>query len=104
MVLKDDKTESETYQFSFTELNFALCLGRDLDPITKKSKNDYYIVKSLRDGDIFARGLFQYECNYIFSKKNDEKLYNNITYSDGKTTINSLPDKAKNKLSFELKK
>lgn len=99
IVLKDVGTATETYHFAFTELNFTLCLGRDIDLATGQPKNDYYIVKSLRDGDMFNRSSFQYECNYIFSRQNDKKLYDTICYSDGKVSIRELADGIKEKLS-----
>jgi len=103
IVLKTFYTSSEIYQFALTDLNFTLCLGRDLDIKTKVPKNDYYIVKSLRDGDNFNRGLYQYECNYIFSKQNDQPFYDKINYSDGKVDIDSLPIAVRNKIFFHKK-
>lgn len=102
IVLRDVGTATESYHFAFTELNFTLCLGRDMDLATGKPKNDYYIVKSLRDGDTFNQSLYQYECNYIFSRRNDKKFYDTICYSDGKVPIEDLPDGAKAKLSPSL--
>ena len=99
IVLKDVSTATETFHFAFTELNFTLCLGRDIDLVTGQPKNDYYIVKSLRDGDMFNRSLYQYECNYIFSRQNDERLYDTICYSDGKASVEDLADEVKAKLS-----
>lgn len=99
IVLEDVGTETETFHFAFTELKFTLCLGRDIDLASGNQKNDYYIVKSLRDGDMFDHSLRQYECNYIFSRQNDEKLYSTLCYSDGKADIQNLPDEAKAKLS-----
>ena len=102
IVLKDVSTSTETYHFAFTELNFTLCLGRDIDLATGQPKNDYYVVKSLRDGDMFNRSLCQYECNYIFSRQNDKKLYDTICYSDGKVSIRELADGIKEKLSQSI--
>ena len=98
IVLDDAGTATETYHFAFTELKFTLCLGRDIDPVTGSQKSDYYIVKSLRDGDMFDRSVHQYECNYIFSRKNDQKLYDTPCYSDGKVSIHDLPEDVKTKL------
>ena len=92
IVLEDVGSATETFHFAFTELKFTLCLGRDIDPATGKQKNDYYIVKSLRDGDMFDRSLHQYECNYIFSRQNDKKFYDTLCYSDGKVNIQSLTE------------
>ena len=66
---------------------------------TGQPKNDYYVVKSLRDGDMFNRSLCQYECNYIFSRQNDKKLYDTICYSDGKVSIRELDEGIREKLA-----
>lgn len=92
IVLKDISTDTEAYQFGFTELHFDLCLGSDRDIQTKKLKNEYYIVKSLRDGDGFDKAATQYECNYIFCKMNNERLYHTLCYTDGKTSIEDLSE------------
>lgn len=102
IVLEDASTETETYHFAFTELKFTLCLGRDVDLATGKLKNNYYIVKSLRDGDMFDRSIHQYECNYIFSRQNDKSFYDTLCYSDAKIRIHDLPDEIKAKLASSL--
>lgn len=102
VVLKDVSTKTETYHFAFTELSFTLCLGRDVDLSTGNLKNNYYIVKSLRDGDMFNRNVLQYECNYIFSRQTDKSFYDTLCYSDGKVMICDLSDKIKAKLAASL--
>lgn len=95
IVLKDVASSTETFCFAFTDLNFTLCLGLDMDPVTGNQKSNYYVVKSLRDGDMFDRSLCQYECNYIFSRHNDKTIYDTLCYSDGKVPIQNLSDEIK---------
>ncbi len=101
IVLETVGTQTKSYQFGFTELNFTLCMDKDLDA-SGNPKSDYYIVQSLRDGDSFSRSGNQYECNYIFSKQTGQKLYDTINYSDGKIPIDDLPDAVKDKLKPAL--
>lgn len=77
IVLETLGTHSKTYEFGFTELNFTLCLDKDLDA-QGNARSNYYIVQSLRDEDSFSRSGQQYECNYIFSKQNDQLLYDTL--------------------------
>lgn len=101
VVLETVGTQSKSYEFGFTELNFTLCLDKDFDA-SGNPKSNYYIVQSLRDGDSFSRSGQQYECNYIFSKRNDKDLYDTINYSDDKISMNDLPEAIKAKLEPAL--
>lgn len=101
IILETVGTQTKSYEFGFTELNFTLCLDKDLDA-SGNPKSDYYIVQSLRDGDSFSRSGRQYECNYIFSKQTGRKLYDTQNYSDGKIGISDLPDEVKAKLAPSL--
>lgn len=101
IVLETLGTHSKTYEFGFTELNFTLCLDKDLDA-QGNARSNYYIVQSLRDEDSFSRSGQQYECNYIFSKQNDQLLYDTLNYSDGTINMNDLPEGVKNKLCSAL--
>lgn len=80
-LLEDITTMSATYKFGFTELNFTLCFGEDLD-INGCKKSDYYIVQSLRDEDCFSRSNGVFDIDYIFKKKNNEKLYRELLYQN----------------------
>ena len=101
IILERVTTNTKTYEFGFTELNFILCLDKDLDP-AGQPKSNYYVPESLRDEDAFNRSGTQYECNYIFSKLNTEKYYNVLCYSDGKIDIADLPNEIKKHLSSTL--
>lgn len=101
IILETIGTQTKSYEFGFTELNFTLCLDKDLDA-SGNPKSSYYIVQSLRDGDSFSRSGKQYECNYIFSKQTGQKLYDTMNYSDGKISMNDLPEAVKDKLEPAL--
>lgn len=101
IVLETVGTQTKSYEFGFTELNFTLCLDRDLDT-NGNPKSDYYIVQSLRHGDSFSQSGKLYECNYIFSKQTGLKFYDTLNYSDGKSNIGDLPDEIKAKLDPAL--
>lgn len=102
VILKEVTTDTASYQFGVTELAFLLCLDRDLDD-DGIARSNYYIARSLRADDGFSRSADAYEVNYIFSKRNDEKLYQQISYSDGKWGIHDLPEAALAKLSPSLR-
>lgn len=96
-------TNSTSYKFGITETNFTLCLDKDTDE-SGNPKSNFYIVKSLRAENCFNKVSNIYEVNYIFSKPNDLKFYNNITYIDRGCNINTLPQEIKSKLSKSLLK
>lgn len=94
-ILEDLSTATTTYKFGLTELQFTLCIDRDLDDLGNL-KSPYYIVKSLREEDCFKRSGFIHEINHIFCKSNDEKLYNIQMYTDGKVKLSDLPQSITN--------
>lgn len=94
-------TDTTIFQFGMTDLDFTLCLGKDLDK-QGNEKSSFYIAKSLRAEDCFDRATNVYEVRYIFSKSNDERLYNTINYIDDSCNISLLSDFIKEKLSPEL--
>lgn len=102
-ILEDLKTQTFTYKFGLTELNFTLCLSHDVD-LEGNMKSSFYIPRSLRVEDSFGRESNAFEVNYIFSKRNDEKKYSVITCNDGKTKVSELPDMIKMMLSDDLLK
>lgn len=101
IILEDVSTGHARFQFGLTELNFTLCLDRDLD-FNGQPKSHYYIAISLRHGDAFDRSGAQYECNCIFSKDKDKGLYDTLCYSDGKVAIQVLPEEVRQKLDPAL--
>lgn len=78
-LLEDITTQSATYKFGFTELNFTLCFGEDLD-VNENKKSEYFIVQSLRDEDCFNKSSDVFEIDYIYKKRNSEKLYTNLLF------------------------
>ncbi|MDO4274514.1 MAG: PBECR4 domain-containing protein [Eubacteriales bacterium] len=76
-ILEEISAHSVCYKFGFSELNFTLCFGQDLDG-TGNKRSEYYLAKSFRIGDCFERSSNVYDIEYIFSKRNNQRLYNEI--------------------------
>lgn len=91
LILESMTTQTHTFKFGLTELNFSVCLDPDLD-FNGKLRSNYYIARSLRVEDSFSKGQNAYEVNCIFSKSNDKAKYDCIMYKDGKTNIVNLPN------------
>ncbi|MFI3236614.1 MAG: PBECR4 domain-containing protein [Lachnospiraceae bacterium] len=89
IVLEDVGTDTALYKFGFTELNFTLCFGEDLDKDGNK-RSAYFIPKSLRSGDCFERSDNVYEIDFIFRKKNNQRIYNEMLFQ-GNKEIKSIP-------------
>ena len=53
-ILEEIKTNTKSYKFGTTDLNFTLCMNRELDS-QGNEKGDCFIVQSLRDGDCFKK-------------------------------------------------
>lgn len=96
-MLEDLTTDTFTYKFGLTELNFTLCLKEDIDS-TGNVASDKYIVRSLRVEDSVPRSSDAYEVQYIFAKRNDEKLYNVLKYGDKRYRISNLAQEVLSKL------
>ena len=89
-MLEEIVTNSRTYKFGTTDLNFTLCMGEDLYPDGEK-KSGCYVVQSLRDEDCFDKARNVYSVTHILSKSNDTKLYSNIIYVDHASAQLNLP-------------
>ena len=89
-MLEEIKTDTMTYKFGTTDLEFTLCLNREKDQ-NGTEKSECYVVQSLRDEDCFSKSTEAYEVTHIFSKKNNEKLYDNLLFMDRSASIDSLP-------------
>lgn len=100
-ILEDIKTQTFTYKFGLTELNFTVCLSHDTD-YNGKIQSSCFIPRSLRVEDSFGRESDAFEVNFIFSKNNDEKRYSTIAYQDGKASIDTLPEEIKVLLTESL--
>lgn len=101
LVLEDLTTSTFTYRFGLTDVEFVLCLSLDYDD-NGVPKSEYYIARSLRAGDEFDKSQKAYEINLIFSKRNDEKVYQNVLYDDGKCKMESLSSDILQKLDSSL--
>lgn len=101
-MLEEIITDTKTYKFGTTNLNFTLCLAKELDDIGNE-KGDCFIVESLRDEDCFSKSKSAYTVTHIFSRSNDVKKYTDILYIEPSTSINELPENIKEMLSDELK-
>ncbi|MCD8107410.1 MAG: PBECR4 domain-containing protein [Oscillospiraceae bacterium] len=102
IILEEIQTDTMSYKFGTTDLNFTLCLNHDKN---KKGEeiNDGYVVQSLRDGDCFSRSKAVYTVSHIFVKGNDDKKYSELLYSDNSVSIEDLPDEILTMLDDKLK-
>ncbi len=102
IMLEEIQTDTMSYKFGTTDLNFTLCLNRDKN---KKGEelNDGYVVQSLRDGDCFSRSKAVYPVTHIFAKNNDDKKYSELLYSDNSLSVEALPDEILALLDDKLK-
>ena len=101
LILENMTTQTHTFKFGLTELNFSVCLDPDLD-FNGNLRSSYYIARSLRVEDSFSKGLNAYEVNCIFSKSNDKSKYDCLMYKDDKIRIADLPDKVLKMLAEDL--
>lgn len=76
-VLEDIATNTAVYKFGFTELNFTLCLGQDMDKQGNK-RSDYDIAQSFRVEDCFDKTQNVFDIDFILKKRNDQKIYEEI--------------------------
>ncbi|MCD8002303.1 MAG: PBECR4 domain-containing protein [Clostridia bacterium] len=100
-MLEEIKTNTMSYKFGTTDLNFTLCLNKDSSQ-GNSEKNECFIVHSLRDEDCFSKSKDVYTVTHIFSRQNDKKLYTDIIYADKASSIAGLPDCIKKMLDKEL--
>ena len=89
-ILEEIKTNTKSYKFGTTDLNFTLCMNRELDS-QGNEKGDCFIVQSLRDGDCFKKSKDVYVVTHILSRSNDKKKYTDLHYMDQSATIQDLP-------------
>lgn len=89
-MLEDMTTNTYTYKFCLYDLSFTVCLSKDTDK-NGNIVSDHYIARSLRAEDSFDRANNAYEVHYIFSKMNNEQLYNKVLYKDSNVSLSDLP-------------
>jgi len=95
---EDITTDSGSYKFGTTEMNFSLLLIEDINLTTKVKRSDYYIAKSLRDKDCFDKSRAVHSVTHIFVRNNDEKKYSNALYIDSNFK-SQVPQEVKEKLA-----
>ena len=98
-MLEEITTQTKTYKFGTTDLNFSLCLDKEYYP-DGNEKGTCFIAQSLRDEDCFSKSKNVYEVSHIFRKKNNEKLYHELVYYDRKEAV--IPESVKILLNDSL--
>lgn len=100
-LLETVTTNTFTYAFGTSDLDFTLLFDSDKDEIGNLI-SEKYVVRSIRDEDCFDRSKNVFSVTHIFSKKNDEKIYNNVIYLDEKHK-NEVPDEVLGMVSDKIK-
>ncbi|HIT64575.1 MAG TPA: hypothetical protein IAC37_09095 [Candidatus Ventrimonas merdavium] len=101
-LLEEIKTSTRSFKFGTTNLNFSLCMNKEIDEYGRE-KGDCYIVESLRDEDCFSKCKDVFVITHIFSRDNDKKKYTELLYTDLLGGNADLPDAITALLSDELK-
>lgn len=101
-ILEEILTNTKSYRFGTTNLNFTLCLNKEYDK-NGQEKSECYIVESLRDEDCFSKSRTAYEVSHIFSKDNSDKKYSNLLFMDRRSDLDMLPDKVTSMIEDNLK-
>ncbi len=100
-MLEEIVTDSRTYKFGTTDLEFSLCMNKEYDE-TGVEKGECYIVQSLRDEDCFSKSKNVYTVTHILSKSNTGSNYTDILFIDKSTSICELPDTVLDMLDEKL--
>ena len=100
-MLEEVKTNTKTYKFGTTDLNFSLLLDLERDS-NGNVKGTSYIVESLRDENCFSKSNSAYTISHIFSTTTDAKLYTDLLFMDSDYTLEDLPEDVKKKLDESL--
>ena len=100
-MLEEIVTNTRTYKFGTTDLNFSLCMNKEYDSYGNEI-GDCYIVESLRDEDCFSRSKSAYTVTHILSKNNDAANYTDLLFMDKSVTLNDLPASALKMLDGQL--
>lgn len=73
-MLEEIVTDTRTYKFGTTDLNFTLCLNKEYDD-KGQQKGDCFVVESLRDEDCFSKSRTAYTVTHIFQRRMMRKIY-----------------------------
>lgn len=102
-MLEEISTNTKSYKFGATNLNFTLCMNKEYDQ-NGQEKSECYIVESLRDEDCFSKSKTVYEVSYILSKDNVAKKYTDLLFMDKRLNMRNLSDEIASMIEDELKK
>lgn len=100
-MLEEIKTDTKSYRFGTTDLQFTLCMGKPTDAAGKEV-GECFVVESLRDEDCFSKSTDAFAVTHILSRPNDKKKYSDILFMDQSVTLDDLPQEVKQMLSDEL--
>lgn len=89
-LLEEIRTNTQSYKFGTTDLNFTLCMNQELDT-AGKAISECFVVQSLRDEDCFQRAKNVYPVTHILSKPNDAHYYTDIVYLEQGESLSTLP-------------
>ena len=92
-LLEEIRTNTQSYKFGTTDLNFTLCMNRELDAAGAEV-SECFVVQSLRDEDCFRRARNIYPVTHILSKPNDARYYTDLIYLEPGQSLASLPEEA----------
>lgn len=90
-MLEEIVTDTRTYKFGTTDLEFSLCMNKEHDD-QGAEKGDCYIVESLRDEDCFSKSKNAYEVTHILAKDNTATVYTDVLFVDSSSNLKQLPD------------
>lgn len=89
-ILENITTDSRSYQFGTTDLNFTLCMNKEQDE-QGRDTGDCFVAQSLRDEDCFSKSEGVYIVTHILSKRNDSKKYAKVLYMAASAALADLP-------------
>lgn len=101
LILEEIVTDTQSFRFGATNLNFTLCLNKKTDNLGN-SNGDCFTVHSLRDENCLSKCKSSYVVQYIISRANDQKKYTDILFRDAQANIFNLPDDVLNLLDESL--
>ncbi len=101
LMLEEITTQTKTYKFGTTDLNFTLCMDKEYDS-SGNEKGDCYVVQSLRDEDCFSKSKDVFEVTHIFVRPNDSKKYDTLLYQDPRYSVSQLPEEILSLLNDDL--
>ena len=90
-MLEEIVTDSKTYKFGTTDLEFSLCMNKEYDD-NGVEKGDCYIAESLRDEDCFSKSKSAYTVTHVLAKDNTVRTYTDVLFLDASSSLQELPD------------